>query len=104
MRVLRTRWRVQPRPGGSMIQPMRDRLKVYLFLSAVLLLALVGMFSYPAYSQVLYGSLVGTVTDQSGAVVPGATVSITDIQTGQTRGETSDSGGRYSIVNITPGT
>ena len=27
-----------------------------------------------AYSQVLYGSIVGTVTDPSGAVVPGAVV------------------------------
>ena len=58
----------------------------------------------PAYCQILYGSLVGTVTDQSGAVVPGATISVTETQTGQTREETSDRGGRYSIVNMALGT
>jgi hypothetical protein len=55
-------------------------------------------------AQVLYGSLVGTVTDQSGAVVPGAQVSATQIQTGQVRQDTTDQSGRYSIVNLLPGT
>lgn len=87
-----------------MSQPKPARAKVRLPLCAVLLFAFVGIFSYPTYSQVLYGSLVGTVTDQSGAVVPGATVTVTDTQTGQTRSELSDSGGRYNIVNLNPGT
>lgn len=56
------------------------------------------------YSQVLYGSLLGTLTDQSGAVVPGATVTATDVGTGQVRTEASDQSGRYSIVNLLPGT
>src|SRR5690242_6034836 len=55
-------------------------------------------------AQVLYGSLVGTVTDQSGAVVPGAQVSATQVQTGQVRQDTSDQSGRYSIINLLPGT
>ena len=55
-------------------------------------------------AQVLYGSLVGTVTDQTGAVVPKATVTITNNQTGLTRETTTDEGGRYSIVSIPPGT
>jgi outer membrane receptor protein involved in Fe transport len=55
-------------------------------------------------AQVLYGSLVGTVTDQSGAVVPGAQVAATQIQTGQVRQDTTDQSGRYSIVNLLPGT
>jgi outer membrane receptor protein involved in Fe transport len=55
-------------------------------------------------AQVLYGSLVGTVTDQSGAVVPGAQISATQIQTGQVRQDTTDQSGRYSIINLLPGT
>jgi outer membrane receptor protein involved in Fe transport len=47
---------------------------------------------------------VGTVTDQSGAVVPGAQVTATQIQTGQVRQDTTDSSGRYNIVNLLPGT
>jgi hypothetical protein len=57
-----------------------------------------------AQAQVLYGSLVGTVTDPSGAVVPGAEVVATDTQTGQNRTDKTDSGGRFNLVNILPGT
>jgi len=54
-------------------------------------------------AQVLYGSVVGTVTDQSGAIVPGATVTITNVQTGQTREAISDDAGNYSIPNVLEG-
>src|SRR5579863_5870604 len=67
-----------------------------LFLAAV-------SFNPPAYGQVLYGSLVGTVTDETGAVVPGATISVTETETGQTREEISDQGGRFSFVNLALG-
>ncbi|MGE3949550.1 MAG: carboxypeptidase-like regulatory domain-containing protein, partial [Blastocatellales bacterium] len=55
-------------------------------------------------AQVLYGSIIGNVTDQNGAVVPGATVTITNKATGQVRETVTDSEGVYSIVNILPGT
>ncbi|HZS07461.1 MAG TPA: TonB-dependent receptor [Blastocatellia bacterium] len=57
----------------------------------------------PAGAQVLYGSLVGTVTDESGAVVPSATVTLTNKGTGQVKEATTDNDGNYSIVNILPG-
>src|SRR5262249_35884476 len=47
---------------------------------------------------------VGNVTDQTGAVVPGATVTLTNVQTGQTREAISDNAGSYSIVNVAEGT
>src|SRR2546428_12561967 len=55
-------------------------------------------------AQVLYGSVVGTVTDQSGAVVPKATVTITNVNTGQAREGTTDDAGYYSIPNVLEGT
>jgi hypothetical protein len=58
----------------------------------------------PASAQVLYGSIVGAVEDQSGAVIPNATVSITNKGTGQTRETTADGAGRYSILNVAAGT
>jgi len=71
---------------------------------AVLALALLAAFSVtPATAQVLYGSVVGTVTDASNAVVPGASVNITNKDTGATRDTITDDGGRYSIVNVLPG-
>ncbi len=57
----------------------------------------------PAWSQVLYGSIVGTVEDQTGAVVPRATITITNKATGVTRETTADEAGRYSLVNVLPG-
>jgi hypothetical protein len=56
-----------------------------------------------AHSQVLYGSLVGTVEDSTGAVIPGATVTLVSAGTGQERQTTSDAAGRYSIGNLLPG-
>ena len=83
---------------------IRSAPQMWLPLLAALLMLIAGSVQSPVYGQVLYGSLVGTVTDQSGAVVPGAVVSVVDTQTGQTRQETSDSGGRYNLVNLIPGT
>ena len=57
----------------------------------------------PAEAQVLYGSIVGTVVDQSDAVVPNATVTIVSKETGLTRETTTDLAGRYSLVNVLPG-
>ena len=56
-----------------------------------------------ANAQVLYGSLVGNVADQNGAVVPGATVTITNKGTGQVREATTSSDGEYTITNVLPG-
>src|SRR5262245_13828903 len=57
----------------------------------------------PADAQVLYGSLVGIVTDQNGAVVHGATVTITNKGTSQVREATTNSDGEYTITNVLPG-
>ena len=61
------------------------------------------VFGSPATAQVLYGSIVGTILDPSGSVVPGATVTITDSQTGLTREAAADAQGRYLIQNVVPG-
>jgi hypothetical protein len=57
-----------------------------------------------AKSQVLYGSIVGTITDQTGAVVPKANVKAINPQTGETREVTADDAGRYTLGNVVPGT
>ena len=63
----------------------------------------VGLTPGLARAQVLYGSLVGNVTDQNGAVVTGATVTITNKGTNQVRETTSGSDGEYTITNVLPG-
>ncbi len=49
-------------------------------------------------------SITGTVSDPSGAVVPNATITITNAATGAVRTTVSDSQGRYTIAQVTPGT
>jgi carboxypeptidase family protein len=48
-----------------------------------------------ATSQVVTGAILGRVTDTTGAVVPGATVQIQNVDTGFSRTEQTDSEGRY---------
>jgi len=50
------------------------------------------------------GSLIGTVTDQSGAAVAGAKVTITDESSGLTRTTESDKNGEYNFSQLNPGT
>lgn len=57
----------------------------------------------PAFSQLNLGSIAGTVTDSSGAVIAGATVTVTDMQRGVTRTLTTDTSGAYSAPSLTPG-
>ena len=49
------------------------------------------------------GTIAGTVTDASGAVVNGANVTLTDTSTKATRSVTTNEAGRYVLVNVDPG-
>lgn len=57
-----------------------------------------------AQAQVLYGTLVGNVTDQTGAAVVGATVVATNAGTGISHTMSTDSNGIYRITNLDAGT
>src|SRR5579863_10484462 len=57
----------------------------------------------PAFSQGNAGRIMGTVTDQSGGVVAGATVTVIDTARGVSRTLTSDDAGEYNAPNLTPG-
>ena len=55
-------------------------------------------------AQVLYGSLTGSVTDKTGAVVPKVIVMVTDQGTGAVRTDVTDDRGNYAVLNLLPGT
>ena len=78
-------------------------MKSPLTIAALVVSALCGLSS-PVRSQVLYGSLVGNVTDESGAAIPGATVTITHRETGVSRDTTTDSTGAYRFLTVQSGT
>src|SRR5579864_9504344 len=54
--------------------------------------------------QILYGSLVGSVKDPTGAAVPNATVTVTQNQTQLTRSVSADQTGGYTISTLSAGT
>ena len=57
-----------------------------------------------AAAQILYGGVVGTVTDSSSSAVPGARVTILNVATGETRDTTTNETGTYRFPTISPGT
>jgi hypothetical protein len=61
-------------------------------------------FSVAAHAQGLNGALTGTVTDQSGAAVVSAEITLTNKATGTETKFTSDDRGEYVFRNLTPGT
>ncbi len=73
-----------------------------LMLGVLLLSALAG--SLPAGAQAVYGSIFGTVTDQSGAVVANATVTVTDITKGTSTTVTTNESGLYRAQHLIPDT
>jgi hypothetical protein len=67
-------------------------------------LAVAMLLVSPACAQTLYGTLVGNVTDTSGAAVVGATVTATEPATGLAAAATTDNFGGYRLSNLAPGT
>lgn len=63
-----------------------------------------GAFPAPAHAQVLYGSIVGRVTDSTAAALPGATVTITHEQTRATRETVTDATGSFQFPTVQSGT
>jgi hypothetical protein len=57
-----------------------------------------------AQARINGADLRGTVTDASGSVLPGVSVSVTSLETGVTRTAVSDSQGRYQVQALPPGT
>ena len=74
---------------------------VWLGLTALLAVCLLVQ---PAHAQVLYGSIVGNVTDPTDAAVPGAKVVVTNVETNQSRETITNAAGVYNFPTIASGT
>src|SRR4051794_18854380 len=52
------------------------------------------------YAQTSFGRISGSVTDPSGASIPGATVKVTNTETQNIRSVEADSNGLYTVTNL----
>src|SRR5215813_1327591 len=77
---------------------LRFRLRNFLLLGA-----LAAGLAPALFAQATEGSILGTVTDPSGSVVPGARIQLTGVETGLVRKTVSNSTGEYVVANLPPG-
>jgi hypothetical protein len=75
--------------------------KAFFAVSFLLVLLISGSFA--AWSQATSGDIVGTVLDRSGAAIPGASVTVTNVATGVTAIVQASKVGDFHIPNLLPG-
>jgi hypothetical protein len=71
--------------------------------SMIAVAAIILFFSPASYGQGITGTITGTVTDLSGAVVTGATVTIRNLETNAVRIVTTSDVGTYTVTQLPPG-
>ena len=69
-----------------------------------LFLVLLALTPFAAFAQSSNGSISGTITDDTGAAIPGVTVTATNVATGVARTDVSNSTGHYEMPPLMPGT
>ena len=78
------------------------RLGKTVYLLATILGVLV--FCVSLFAQGNFGRILGAVTDQTGAVLPGAVVTVLDTERGIVRSLVTDQAGEYNAPNLLPST
>src|SRR2546430_3090321 len=84
--------------GKSIQDTIKDAGRLVLATMTVLFL------NFSLLAQGNLGRILGTITDQSGGVVAGATVTVLDQERGTARTLTTNQAGEYNAPNLTPGT
>ena len=78
-------------------------MRISLFFRALCIAVAAGCLTLPAIAQSTFGTILGTVTDSSGAVVPNIVVKITNQGENINREVQTDSQGNYQAENIKEG-
>src|SRR5215472_407960 len=78
-------------------------LRSLVFGSVLLLGVIVVSSGGVIYGQAVNGTLLGTITDPAGAVVPGANVTITEVNTNLSRSTVTNESGNYIFGNLERG-
>jgi hypothetical protein len=86
-------------PGRATLRRIIFRTGLCLAIAAAALLSM----QAPLHAQTESGTLTGTVADSAAAVVPGATVTVMNTATGETRKTVTNGSGVFSIPALPPG-
>ncbi len=87
-------------PRGTDPRPILGAAPILTVAAVLLCLALGGA---PAVAQTVTGTILGVVSDNTGGVMPGVTVSVKNTDTGFSRSEVSDDKGRYALRSLPTG-
>jgi hypothetical protein len=74
-----------------------------LWFAFVVVIVVLALTAPAGWSQNVYGTITGTVTDSSGAAVATASVTLTNLDNAEKRNMETDSSGNYTFTNILPG-
>src|SRR5580700_3954798 len=78
-------------------------LKVWVLARLFLTVCLFLGWSHSVLAQVSSASIVGRIEDSSGAGVPGATMTVTSLETGVARSVTAEGDGSYRVLSLAVG-
>ena len=94
------------RPAPATVMGFQSANRSQNFRAMILLVTCVAIMTLgnPVFAQTFRGSILGTVTDPNGAVVPGASVTAKNVSTGIERSAVTDDLGNYSITELQIGT
>ena len=68
-----------------------------------LVLLLISLLSLTVSAQTFRGTSLGTIKDPSGALIPGAKITVRNTSTGLERSTTSDGEGNYTVAELPVG-
>lgn len=82
----------------------RARLASLSSFSPLMLGLLLLLLPMQSFGQAVFGSIFGTVSDPSGAVIPNAKVTVTDVRKGTSETYATNASGDYSVTHLIPDT
>jgi Carboxypeptidase regulatory-like domain len=88
--------------GGGRSTKFQEELPMWRFIRSGAIVAALMVSAVSFAQNTNSGDIRGTVTDVTGAVIPGVTVTVTDVDKGVTKTFTSDSAGLYDTGSIVP--
>src|SRR5688500_9251406 len=78
--------------------------KSFILKTGIVLLFIMSLLTVVSPQTATTGQITGNVTDSSGAAVPDAAITVTEVGTGLTRTATTSADGNYTIPNLAVGT